>query len=189
MPKIVDHAAERKTIAQAAIGVISASGLEAARLRDVAAAAEVTTGAVTHYFESKDALLEATLTELADRLCERLAEAPKGRVAPDDLVEFCLSILPVDEENRQGWRSWLSFWGRAIVNPRLRRLHQRAYARFTANLAPVSGANAARARDLADAIIAVVDGIGIRATLEPREWPPERQRRALRTLLLPLLKH
>lgn len=187
MPKIVDHAAERKTIAQAAIGVISASGLEAARLRDVAAAAEVTTGAVTHYFESKDALLEAVLTELADRLCEALAEAPKGPASPEDIVEFCLAVLPVDDETREGWRSWLSFWGRAIVNPRLCRLHQNAYARFTAHLASATGEAPARARDLADAIIAAIDGIGIRATLEPRDWPPQRQRRILRTILLPLL--
>ncbi|HAH08970.1 MAG TPA: TetR family transcriptional regulator, partial [Alphaproteobacteria bacterium] len=48
MPKQVDHELQRQSISQAALSVIAAQGLEAARLRDVAEAAGVTTGAVTH---------------------------------------------------------------------------------------------------------------------------------------------
>ncbi|MNL77422.1 hypothetical protein D3C87_2035990 [compost metagenome] len=42
-------------------------------------------------------------------------------------------------------------------------------------------------RRCADALIAAIDGIGTRATLEPELWPPERQRETLESMLLPLL--
>jgi hypothetical protein len=40
---------------------------------------------------------------------------------------------------------------------------------------------------LSDAIIAVIDGLGVRATLEPESWSPDRQRATLRLMLTPLL--
>ena len=43
-------------------------------------------------------------------------------------------------------------------------------------------------RVTADAIIAAVDGLGVRASLEPGDWPPERQLRTLRALIEPLLR-
>jgi TetR/AcrR family transcriptional repressor of bet genes len=187
MPKIVDRDTERKSIAEAAIGVIGTIGLDAARLRDVAAAAGATTGAVTHYFDGKDAVLEAALAEMAARLSAALDEPlPKG-AAPRELAGYAASFLPLDEEGRLGWRVWIAFWGRAIVNDRLRRQHREVYARFVARLSALTGARGARARDLADAIIAAIDGVGIRATLEPESWPPARQRRVIAALLEPML--
>src|SRR5438045_616199 len=76
MPKQVDAAAQRRAIAGAAIAVIDGAGLDGARLRDVARAANVTTGAVTHYFDDKDAVLEAALEEVVRRI---LAKQDRAR--------------------------------------------------------------------------------------------------------------
>ena len=43
------------------------------------------------------------------------------------------------------------------------------------------------ARQLADAIVAAIDGVGTRAALEADDWPPRRQRETLARLLGPLL--
>jgi TetR/AcrR family transcriptional repressor of bet genes len=190
MPKLVDHAEQRRQIAEAAIAVIDAGGLEGARLRDVADAADVTTGAVTHYFDGKDAVLEAALAEIVRRILEK-QDSPPARTA----AEFCdmaAEFLPLDEESRREWRVWLAFWGRAIVDERLRRQHRAYYAAIVGKLsadfrAAKGGLSSRAARQLADATIAAVDGLATRATLEPDEWPPKRQRETLRALLMPLV--
>lgn len=197
MPKQVDAALQRRAIAGAAILVIGEVGLDQARLRDVARAAGVTTGAVTHYFDSKDAVLEAALEEVVRRTLEQQDRA-RARRAPIDvrtfLREVC-SYLPLEADGRREWRVWLAFWGRAIADERLRALNQRYYGEIVDRLIDVlpslrTGVPASSRRELrrcADAVIAAIDGVGTRATLEPELWPPNRQRETLATLLLPFL--
>jgi AcrR family transcriptional regulator len=70
MPKIVNHEKRRTTIAQAAVVVITEQGLESTKLLDIAGLAGMTTGAITHFFTDKDAVLMAAL-EMAYRTEER----------------------------------------------------------------------------------------------------------------------
>jgi TetR/AcrR family transcriptional repressor of bet genes len=197
MPKQVDLAAQRLTIANAAISVIDEAGLDGTRLRDVARAANVTTGAVTHYFDGKDAVLEAALEEIVRRTLERM-EAARGSKAPRDLASFIARVctyLPIDEDSRQEWRVWLAFWGRAIADERLRLVHRNHYSKIVDRLIePLLSLRTAapepsrrQLRKYADALVAAIDGVGIRATLEPELWPPKRQRETLVDLLLPML--
>lgn len=193
MPKQVDHDQQRQSLAAAALSVIAEQGLDAARLRDVAARAGVTTGAVTHYFDGKDAMLEAALDEIVRQILDDQDAAwsnPPGGL--DALIATIANFLPLDTDGMQAWRVWLAFWGRAIVDDRLRAKHRDYYAQISAKLqkavrALSPSASPAQARDLADAIIAAVDGIGVRATLEPELWPAKRQRTALKILLEPVL--
>jgi TetR/AcrR family transcriptional regulator, transcriptional repressor of bet genes len=197
MPKIIDVAAQRLTIANAAIDVIDEAGLDGARLRDVARAANVTTGAVTHYFDGKDAVLEAALSEIVRRTLERI-DARRNSKTPTDVRAFIASAftsLPIDEESRQEWRVWLAFWGRAIADQRLAAIHRDHYERIVDRLIDplralrVAGPRPSRAqlRKCADGFVAAIDGVGTRATLEPELWPPKRQKETLTDLLLPLL--
>jgi TetR/AcrR family transcriptional repressor of bet genes len=198
MPKHVDLARQRLAIANAAIAVIGDAGLDGARLRDVARAARVTTGAVTHYFDGKHAVLEAALAEIVRRTLGRM-DAARERRAPGEVSSFisrACSHLPIDEDGRREWRVWLAFWGRAIADPRLRAVHHGHYAGFVDRLieplrsmrTQKTRPSRAQARRCADALIAAIDGVGVRATLEPDLWPPGRQRETLETLLQPMLK-
>lgn len=187
MPKQVDHADRIRTIASAAIAAIGEVGLDALRLRDVAEAGDMTTGAVTHYFDGKDAVLEAALAEVVRRILEGQA-ALDAEVERGNPVEAVAAFLPDTEERRRDWKVWFAFWARAAADERLRALHKSYYAdvigRLDATLA--RRMSPARRAGLADAIVAAVDGISIRAALEPEDWPPERQRRTLALLLTPL---
>ena len=193
MPKLVDAEVQRSLIAQAAIEVIGASGLEDARLRDVARAAGVTTGAVTHYFDSKDEVLLAALDEIVQRILRRAPKATPGLGLDDALFEMAYENLPLDPERRAEWRVWLAFWGGAMGDEQLRARHRDYYVRMVGQLAEalaaVGGVSPEDANRLADAVVAAVDGIGARATLEPEFWPASRQREALAILIKPLLAH
>lgn len=195
MPKKVDHIEQRRALAEAAIAVIDAQGIEAARLRDVAARAAVTTGALTHYFDSRDQVLVAALEAIVERMLAKGGDAAQAIGRPEDLIAFAAAFLPVDSESQREWRVWCAFWGRAMINPALGQAHRRYYAQLVREIAPLlahlqrRGVIARRpaAPVLADALVAAVDGVGVRATMEPEDWPPERQRALLHTLLSPLL--
>jgi TetR/AcrR family transcriptional repressor of bet genes len=182
MPKQIDHDDQRRLLADAAINAIDTHGLENVRLRDVATSARVTTGAVTHYFDSKNALLEAALGRVLERLLER--QAPSSE--PRSLVDVACEFLPADAQSRMEWRVWLAYVGRAAVDPALRAMHRRYYDAIIARLAGASGLGGRAARQWADAVVAAVDGLGLRITLEPDDWPPKRRRETLALLLHPL---
>ncbi len=197
MPRLIDVAAQRRVITDAAITVINETGLEGARLRDVARAANVTTGAVTHYFDGKNAVLEAALEEIVRRTLARMA-APRDPGARGDVAAFVRRVsayLPIDEPSRQEWRVWLAFWGRAISDERLRDVHRNHYQAIVSRLVPSLQAlqpvdqkpSPKRVRGYADAVIAAIDGVGTRATLESELWSPKRQRDTLAQLLEPML--
>lgn len=189
MPKIVDHDVQRRAITQAAIRVIDRMGLDAARLRDVALEGQVTTGAVTHYFGSKDEVLEAAMAEVVRRILEHPGDQAYGREPISSPIEAMAAFLPLDEERLRDWRVWFAFWGRAAVDARYRALHRGYYADITASLTESLSRLRGQADPaiLADAVIAAVDGIGVRATHEPENWPPARQVATLRLLLEPIL--
>ena len=57
MPKQVDHDKRRLAFAAAAYRVIARRGLAGATVREIAKEAGFTTGALVHYFPSKDEIL------------------------------------------------------------------------------------------------------------------------------------
>ena len=108
MPKLVDHVGRRRAIAGAAVQVIDELGLDAARLVDVARAGLVTTGAVTHYFDSKDALLEAALSEVVTRILESQAQTGEASLNSGELIDTVAAFLPLDQASLRDWRVWFA---------------------------------------------------------------------------------
>jgi TetR/AcrR family transcriptional repressor of bet genes len=182
MPKLVDHDERRRALARAAVDAVASSGLDEVKLSDIARAAGVTTGALAHYFPDKDAVLAAALEEVCSRLLSRL-EADGGRIRIEDISH----ALPLDRAAINDWRVWLAYWGRAPFSESLRSIHQKCYQEIEDALTDGLSKASKTPRLVAAAIIAAVDGVGTRATLEPEAWPPERQRALLSTLLGPLV--
>lgn len=178
MPKRIDPDERRRTIADAAIESIAADGLEGAKLARIARRAGVTTGALTHYFDDKDEVLLAALEEVRRRLMEALDDID-ARPPLDQLAD----ALPSTPQSAKEWRVWLAFWGRAAFVPALARVHQAYYAEIEAALAERLDGDS----EAAAAIIAAIDGIGARVSLEPQLWPPDRQRALLTRLIAPFL--
>ena len=107
MPKIVDHDQRRTEIAAAAARAIDEQGLDKVRLVDVARRASCTTGAVSHYFQDKDAVLGAALEHVLGGL---VSHSPNREAWPDsgdpvaDFLTGLTQILPLDESRRRCWR-------------------------------------------------------------------------------------
>jgi AcrR family transcriptional regulator len=184
MARVADHAERREIFAAAALRVIVRDGMAGLTVRAVAAEAGYTTGALTHYFHSKDQLL-IEASELSARLVrdrmERAARAPTGLEAIRRVVALA---LPLTAETRGYWRIWLAYWERSSYDDDVARVMRLRYDEWRGRLedllrrAETEGEVAAgvRPREAAEALIALVDGIGVQVVLGISRLPAVRQR-------------
>mgnify|MGYP001173718329 CR=1 FL=1 len=181
MPRIVDHDSRREAIAAAACQVIARTGIEGLTLKDVGAAAGCTTGAITHYFEDKNAVLLAALDYAIGAMNARLERRLKR--APEDVVGFFSETLPIGRKGRDEIVVWYCFWARALSDPALMRRQRAMHKRWRQQVEGCLAAMAERGEiapaddpvEQAEALCAIINGIGLRASLDPGEWPARRQ--------------
>lgn len=174
MPLIVDHAERRISYARAAWDVIAAHGLVGTTMRDLAAAADVTTGAITHYFGSKQQLVEQALEVLASDTLERTAEVEIA--TRNDLADLVLLALPTDEIGRTEWKTWIALWsecarGNATAVALNAGFDERWLKVLTDALVTLGHGTPGQA---AQQLAMTINGAGIEATLNPERWPAGR---------------
>jgi TetR/AcrR family transcriptional regulator, transcriptional repressor of bet genes len=191
MPRVVNHEERREEIAEAAWRVIERCGTAGTNLRKIAGEAGYTTGVITHYFRNKRQLMVFAFGLLVDRSTSRMAEA----VREAGVVAALAQVLPLDEERRRETTVWLSLLGASLTDPdlaselreRYRRAREATLPMFKSVLPEKAQENGPD--DVADEILAVVDGITVDALTDPERYPPGRQlellRRALARLGLP----
>lgn len=190
-----DHRERREAIAQAAAEVIAARGLEGLTLRAVATALGVTTGVLTHYFPSKDALLRHTKELAFDRGYAEARAAADGPPGLDRVHAVVEAILPLDRARRTRWRLLLAFFGSAVGSASLRRAQerrmQRWYALFQDVVAPLrSTGDLAPGIDpvrVARAITLFVEGMAIHVVMTAPDASPAWQRTFAREQVTRLL--
>jgi AcrR family transcriptional regulator len=170
-----DHAERREAIARAAADAIATRGLEQVTLRDIAAALGVTTGVLTHYFPSKDALVAFTKAQAFNRHLARAREAAAGAVGVERLHAVVAELLPMDAERRTSWRLLVAFHGSAVGSAAMRRAHDRrmrAWFAFFAELVTPLGVADAEATGMAVALF--VEGMAVHVAMmqppRPAAW-------------------
>lgn len=173
VPKVVDHTERRLMIVEATCAVIADRGIDAATIRGIAEQLGSTTGLVTHYFDSRDELLRSGLRHVHRAAGARMLRAIENAEPNDGLRAVIRESLPLDESRRSEWRIWLAFWGRAATNPLLATEQQDRYREWTALVSQLVGQQES-AVDV-ETLIAVIDGLGTRATLDENNFPASRQ--------------
>ena len=191
MPKVVDIEQRRQELAEAAAQLIARAGVGAATMRDVAAEAGWTTGALTHYFADKRELLLYTFrSSLAGR---HVARGRRRDLTPEqELMESLEGALPLDDARRRHWMVTIAFCAQAAGDDELSEAQRRAYRDFRTHIARlaaacVGGAGAVDDEALAERLIAVADGIALQALFDPDGWPAERQLERLHETITPIL--
>ena len=154
VPKRVDHEARRRAIAEAIFDVIGSRGLEAVSLRDVAAQAHVSMGAVQHYFASKDQMLLFALGHMRDRALARMGTELAAIAEPtarETVRAAARAMLPLGEPGRQEAVVAGAFYSFATVHPDYADLLRDGYRRLLAT-SRQSLRGAAAAGEIADGI-------------------------------------
>ncbi|NED99189.1 TetR/AcrR family transcriptional regulator [Phytoactinopolyspora halotolerans] len=122
MPRVADHDARRRQIADAVIGLIAHSGFDAATVARVSREAGVSVGLVQHYFRSKDDLLlfayRQVVTDINERVAGCLADGERARRTISAVVfASMMELLPLDHRRRGEYRVIRAFLGRSVDNP------------------------------------------------------------------------
>lgn len=173
MPKSVDPIQKRAELVAASWDVIAADGLKAATLRRVAAEAGCTTGALTHYFSDRRALLIDALRsahfQAGARMLEAAERAPSGL---ERLKRVLLEALPLDPPRLREWRVWLAFWAESMNDPQLADENARRYTewrRLVVDLVTPFEQNAAQTEPEVAHLVALIDGLGLRLARHPEK--------------------
>ena len=197
MARASDSEARRTEFAEAAWRTIAERGFDAATVRNVARGAGASTGRLVHYFRSKDELMLEALRHAGRVVRERmnaLLARERGLAA---LRALLFDALPLDDERRAEWRFWLAYWGRAASEPGLAAEQERRIGIWRAMLAGVLE-DARERGELAagidpaleaEALMALVDGLGQQALFAPRTMTVERLRAHVRAQLRRLAAH
>jgi AcrR family transcriptional regulator len=177
-----------EAILAAACRAIVRRGVDATRIVDIAREAGTSTGTVHYYFETKDDVLLAALEWANDRPYKRMDEL-LGREA-DDLSRLATLLelsIPYPGPAREEWVFFLELWGRILHRPELLGAGESTDSRWRSYFFDVvrsgtaSGAfrPVSRPDEVADRLVALVDGLGLKAVLGGAWMTPERMREIL----------
>jgi AcrR family transcriptional regulator len=136
MPAKTDHEARRRDVSAAVWRVLAAEGFGGLTLRAVAAEMGATTGLVTHYFPSKQALIVHAL-ELAESRTRELVPSTGGVRGREALRQALIAVLPLNPEATEINRVWVSSWDAALADAELHALEKARYKRWRARLHPL----------------------------------------------------
>lgn len=175
-----DHEARRRDVSEAVWQVMATRGFAGLTLRAVAAELGATTGLLTHYFPTKDALVEYALDLLEQRTISRpRRQTGQGLAA---LRGALLDILPLTPEATDSNRVWVSSWDAALSDTGLSADYARKYghsrdrlservaaAQELGELAPGDPAHIAAGAQ------SFVLGLVVQALFDPAAFPPPRQ--------------
>jgi AcrR family transcriptional regulator len=173
MARQADHQERREVFAMAALRVIMRAGVEGLTVREVAKEAGFTTGALTHYFTSKDQVLIEASECSAKLVRPRMERAARDKSALAALRKVVGESLPIGPVGRGYWRVWVGFWERASYNPDVARVMCVRYDEWRGRLAVLieraqGQGEAAGGFDpalAAQELVALVDGIGVQVLL------------------------
>lgn len=191
MARQADHIERRKRFAAAALNVISRDGLEGLTLREVAREAGFTTGALTHYFNSKDEVLIAASQYAAEQVRAPMEEVALESSAREALRHLLYTALPTTTVMKGRWRFWVAFWERAAHSPQVNRVMRERYQEWSSRIAVLirrAQEQGEAARDLdadrtARELVALVDGIGVQVLIGAGKLAAPAQRQFVDTLL------
>ena len=184
MPRPHVEEERRQQILEATWHVIAVSGFRSLRLSDVAKRAGVSSGMIHYYFDTKRDLLKAAFERYYERSTQRrqwIMETGKG---PLELLNLIVeSYLPIEDETLEGWHVWSELWVEGLQEPDLQQLNEDFYGQWRRSVADIirDGQDAGIIRDgsaieLANMLIAMIDGLAVQVLLGSRSMTAERMR-------------
>ncbi|MBB2897820.1 TetR/AcrR family transcriptional repressor of bet genes [Pseudomonas sp. SORGH_AS199] len=170
MPKVGMQPIRRSQLIAATLEAVDEVGMGDASIAFIARKAGVSNGIISHYFQDKNGLLEATMRHLMNALRQAVRER-RAALPGDDPAANLRAIIQGNFDDTQvsgpAMKTWLAFWATSMHQPNLRRLQRINDLRLYSNLCwqfrrllPHQQARAS-ARGLA----AIIDGLWLRGAL------------------------
>jgi AcrR family transcriptional regulator len=175
----------RERILAAAVRRIAVDGIDAVRIARIAMDAGVSTALVHYHFATREALLAEALEFSFAQAGDERTHGGHGRLR--EMIEQC---LPLPGEQETQWVLWVELWLRAVRVPELRPFAAEQYRRMRAWLTDAIEEGVQRGEfstqdpgEVADRVLALIDGYGVRALLGDPAMPVERVREEIWAVL------
>ncbi len=174
----VSRQVRREELIDATLRSITRLGHAGLSVRHISAEAGVSIGLINHHFPSKDDLVAAAYEALANAVRSAIAdEVAGGENARERLRRFFHASFSPRLLDRRLFDVWLVFWSMAAHAPAIRAAHDRTYSSYRALLQELLGALATEgeapafaARPAAIALSALLDGLWVELSLNPRTF-------------------
>ncbi len=123
---------ERRTeVLRATLSCIAASGHESVRLRDVSREAQVSIGALQHYFDSRDELIAQAFQQASEDLLDTWAGQLGADLGPWERIAALIDGLVDREALRDRCLIWIEFANAAARHDETRAAFAAVYRRWT----------------------------------------------------------
>jgi AcrR family transcriptional regulator len=168
--------------------VIIREGLDRTSMRAISQELGSSTGVVTHYFRDKEELILFALGLVFENVAAEMETRSQGHQGIDRLAQMMFVALPLEQIDRDDWKVWVAFLGYSIGREHLVKEHRKRYDLLrqiiAQELADLQTAQLIRADlDLtleANALIALVDGIGTGVVICPEQFSATQQQYLVR---------
>lgn len=182
MPKVGMQPIRRSQLIAATLEAVDQVGMADASIAYIARLAGVSNGIISHYFNDKNGLLEATMRHLMQALRDAVAE--RRKTLSDDSPRAHLKAMidgNFDDSQVSGpaMKTWLAFWASSMHQPALRRLQRvndhRLYSNLCGQFHRVLPQD--QARFAARGLASLIDGLWLRGALSGEAFDTEQARR------------
>lgn len=152
--------------------MIAERGVAGLSLRAVARRFGATTGLVSHHFLDRAELVQAALDHATAVITARVLAIP----ADANPLTILAEVLPTDAATIENWRFALAVRVGSLADPDLAPFDEAITRRWTESLPARLVGHVDTDPDIAAAhLMTLVDGIALRAVLDPDTWPRDRQ--------------
>ncbi|EMC2778266.1 transcriptional regulator BetI [Pseudomonas aeruginosa] len=170
MPKVGMQPIRRSQLIHATLEAVDQVGMGDASIALIARLAGVSNGIISHYFQDKNGLLEATMRHLLSALSKAVRER-RAALYDDSPRAHLRAIVEGNfgdsQVNGPAMKTWLAFWATSMHQPALRRLQRvndhRLYSNLCYQFRRQLSADDARAA--ARGLAALIDGLWLRGAL------------------------
>ncbi|GAA2859108.1 transcriptional regulator [Actinoplanes cyaneus] len=166
MPKTVDHDQRRRELAAAVQRVIARDGVAEVSIRTVAAESGWSSGALRHYFATRDELLVFACEQVIEQVTARIRAMPMDGSAHDVARRVLLETMPADPERHTEAAIAFGFLALGLGDPKIAQVQRLMFGsmfelclQVVAILAP--DADATRLQGSARRLHAMVDGLTV----------------------------
>lgn len=168
MPKVGYEPIRRQQLIDATLNSVAELGLKATTINTISKRAGLSSGIISHYFGSKNGLIEATVRYLLTSLKSSLISKIDASVSQQQrlmlIVEANFSVV---QKQAHVTKTWLSFWAESMHDEQLHRLQAVNAKRLYSNLLYSFKALLPHEQALQAATLsaAMIDGLWLRAVL------------------------
>jgi TetR/AcrR family transcriptional repressor of bet genes len=176
LPRIIDHQDRRQQVIQIARRLSLVSGLEGMTVRAIAKETGFSTAIVSYYFKDKSELAVLVFKDALE-----ISEARFMAVMDEggSLSDCVKTLLPVDDEMRDVWRTWIAFWGLTVSDAMFRAVQvektEVLISRLSHLLEKAGHENQTDLDSVARRMFAAILGISVQAVHDPARWDQSRQ--------------